>query len=320
MKRDTLAVGYAVTHEYLYVSSVMPDGLLKAKERLKIPGDLQTPDQIVDMIADHVTSSFDDSPSAIGVSVGGHVEHAKGLVRYAPDLAPHGRHWKNVDVSSQLQDRTGLPNYVDNDVNCMVSDLLTTEGLAGVNDLVVIYIAEEGHGLGSALVAGGEIVRGSSGGAGEFGHVTIQPAGARCRCGSRGCLEALLSVETLAREINWGGRHGVSTMAEAASLVEGGVVVAQTAFRRAGRNFGQGLAVLVNLLNPERILVGGPGPYFSEVDWPSANELFQAEFEAAVADYSFSDLQDGCKVDVVQLGPETAASGAARMALSREGV
>jgi predicted NBD/HSP70 family sugar kinase len=232
-------------------------------------------------------------------------------------------HWKNIDVRTRLQSRTGLPAHADNDVNCMAIDLLGNSDFSDLKHMVVVYIAEEGQGLGSALLAGGQIVRGATGGAGEFGHVTIQPAGARCRCGSRGCLEALLSVDTLAREINWGGKRwrgtkGVSTMAEAASLVEDGVLVAETAFRRAGRNFGQGLAVLVNLFNPDRILVGGPGPYFSREEWPSANRLFQDEYETAVADYSFSDLQDGCKIEVVRLNPETAASGAARMAISQE--
>lgn len=307
------SVGYAVLPDTIVASIPSPAGPV-SRQSIPISSSAQTPDDVLRDVAEHVASLRVEHLSAIGISIGGHVNPSTGVVIYAPDLGPGGMDWENIEVKKRLEELTGLPVILDNDVNCMVYHYAESDVSPGDRDnIIAVYIAPEGHGLGSGIIAGGNLLRGATGGAGEFGHVIVQPTGARCRCGSRGCLEALLSAENIAREINWGGRNNIHTLAEAAKLVTDGDAVAISAFTRAGRNFGQGLAALMNLFNPASIVVGGPEPYFGQERHHLSADMFQKGFTNAVDDYAFSNMDD-CHITVAPLDPYAAASGAALLA------
>jgi len=129
------------------------------------------------------------------------------------------------------------------------------------------------------MVAGGDIYRGSGGGAGEFGHVTAEPGGPLCTCGKRGCLEALVADPALvaqAREAHVIGRSGtIETLRRKAAAGDAGALAI---FERAGKLLGLHVASLVNILCPQLVLVSGEGAQ----GWPYLAPAFDASLRENV--------------------------------------
>jgi predicted NBD/HSP70 family sugar kinase len=142
---------------------------------------------------------------------------------------------------------------VDNDVNIMALGEQHAH-LRDVTDLVFIKV---GTGIGAGIISGGSLQRGAQGTAGDLGHVHV-PRGAdvTCRCGNLGCLEAIAAVPALARSIREAGVE-VAADSDVVRLVRAGDPVAVKAVRQAGRDLGEVLATLVNLVNPSVIVIGG---------------------------------------------------------------
>lgn len=255
---------------------------------------------------------------AVGTSVGGHVSEDERTVRFAPGLIQPEHDWTDVDLATQLEAVLGLPVVVDNDVNCMTEYHRLQGYGADKKDFLVIYLAPDVRGLGSGIVTSGQLVRGASGGAGELGHLVIQPEGPRCRCGNRGCLEAMLVVDNFDRDLNW-GRHAMGVgFRHGAALAAAGEERAQRVFSRAGRYLGQGLANVINLLNPELVILGGPAELVSaEPVKGSSSKFFMDALHQAVEDNTFSKMAEDCTIAVSNLDLELAARGAALMAQER---
>jgi predicted NBD/HSP70 family sugar kinase len=280
----------------------------------------------------------DGEPSefaAVGAAVPGHVDHANGTVVYAYGLGREGLSWEKVDLAAMLAKTFDAPVAIDNDVNCMVLHQKVFGLGREAQSFVAIYLAPGMAGLGSGNLIDGNVVRGCSGGAGEFGHVVVQPGGPRCPCGNRGCLEASVGVATIRRNVNWGQRHDVKDLAEAALLAEKGDPRATDTFRQAGRSFGQGLSALVNLINPPLVILGGPHEILgappkadaaeasssprrrgrpskqARQKVPRSARLFRAGYEETLAAYSFAALAGDCRIAIGNLTLEMAAVGAA---------
>jgi predicted NBD/HSP70 family sugar kinase len=232
----------------------------------------------------------------IGLSIGGHISQDGRKVTFAPGLVEPGRDWKDVPIVELLENATEL-------------------GVArGLDDFCVVYLAPDVQGLGCGIVAGGQLVRGTTGGAGEFGHIVIQPEGPLCRCGNRGCLEAMLAVENFDRDMNWGGVTRSVGFAAAAELLSGpDPDRAQRVFRRSGKYLGQGLATTVNLLNPKMIILGGPAELVGPSDGPdkASSDFFMDGLRDAMTTNAFSSMARDCHVVVDQLDLKMAAMGAA---------
>ena len=127
----------------------------------------------------------------IGVGLAGVIDRDAGIVRHATYLD-----WRNADFAEHLRRRTGLPVVIDNDINALVANERWFRHGRDVNNLLVVSL---GRGVGLGMVLDGRIYRGAIGGAGEFGHVTIDPDGPTCDCGKRGCLEAFVADPALER-------------------------------------------------------------------------------------------------------------------------
>jgi predicted NBD/HSP70 family sugar kinase len=146
-----------------------------------------------------------------------------------------------------------VPVLVDNDVNIMALGEQHAH-LRDVDDLVFIKV---GTGIGAGIISGGALQRGAQGTAGDLGHVYVaRGAAVTCRCGNQGCLEAIAAIPALARVVRAAGTE-VPTDHDVVSLVRGGDQVAVQAVRQAGRDLGEVLAALVNLVNPSVIVIGG---------------------------------------------------------------
>lgn len=187
--------------------------------------------------------------AAIGIGLPGPVEHSTGRA-INPPIMPG---WDRYDVPGHVQRAFDVPVLVDNDVNVMALGEQHAH-LREVTDLVFIKV---GTGIGAGIISGGTLQRGAQGTAGDLGHIYV-PRGAdvTCRCGNLGCLEAIAAVPALANAIRGAGVE-VAADADVVRLVRAGDPEAVKAVRQSGRDLGEVLAALVNLVNPSVIVIGG---------------------------------------------------------------
>lgn len=303
-----LSLGMALSRHRLTIADMDPNG---GVESVALRTTSTDPETVLGEVARLITDRYANF-NALGVSIGGHVDSLNGMVLLAPDLVHAGVVWRNVPVSELLSQELGVPVYVSNDVNCMALHAVVSRDKAPAN-FAVVYLAQGGDGLGSCSFSNGLLVTGCTGGAGELGHIVIQPTGARCRCGNRGCLEALLSAEAIVREVNWGSREVARTLVDVLTLAEEGDLRATEAVRKAGRSLGQGLAVLNNLTNPERIYLGGGHEFIGNGKGCDRPNDFWEEMHQSFEQLSFGDMANYCAVESVSLGIECAALGSRRL-------
>lgn len=202
---------------------------------------------------------------AVGVGVPGLIDVERGMLRSS--AGSHVADFQDVPLAERIQTKTGLPAFVDNDVNALaLGECLFGLG-RGASSCVVLAL---GSGVGAGIVVDGRLVRGKSGCAGEIGHVSVDLDGPTCVCGSRGCLDVYVSGESIASE----ARRFVACESSSILDLAGGKISAITAemvFRAAGAGdalasrmvvracqaLGSGLALVVNTLDPDVVVVTG---------------------------------------------------------------
>jgi glucokinase len=199
---------------------------------------------------------------AVGVGAAGMVDGA-GVMRFAPNLA-----WRDVPLAERIANAVGLPTVVENDGNAAAWGEFRFGAGRGFADMVLVTV---GTGIGGGIVAGGELVRGANGFAAEIGHLIVEPGGPVCGCGNRGCWEQVASgraIDRLGRQ--FAREHPGSAMTALAGgdpeKVTGPVVSAAAragdpgavwVLAEVGRRLGEGIAGLINILDPEVVVIGG---------------------------------------------------------------
>ena len=207
------------------------------------------------------TNAAEDSCAGIGIAVPGMVDRETGRVIRSPQLG-----WRNVEMRESLSESTQLPVQLENaPIACALARMwLGSPEDRAPQNFVYVTVSD---GVGTAIVARGEILRGAGDTAGEFGHVPIVQGGPSCMCGAPGCLEAHTS--NLATVVRYLGREfSPETAREVAS--SSGVTIdhvidrwkagdsqAAAALDETARCLGEGLAIIVNAVNPGLIFVGG---------------------------------------------------------------
>ena len=162
-----------------------------------------------ELVVAHLAAATDGAPAtSVGLGIPGLVDVERGAVKHAVNLGVDGD-W--VPLRAELEARLGLPVAVENDVNVAT---LGAVALSGIRDLVYLSI---GTGLAAGLVLDGTLRRGSTGAAGEIGHVPIDPHGQLCQCGQRGCLETIASGRALATAWPSGDRPPAQALFDAAA-------------------------------------------------------------------------------------------------------
>ncbi|MBF9034445.1 ROK family protein [Rhodobacterales bacterium HKCCE2091] len=214
-------------------------------------------DEVAELVA-KLTAAAPSPPALLRLGVGlpGFVDHHTGSTEWSP-LLPPGRH----PLAEALTERIGLPVRVDNDANLLTLAELWFGHGRDTADFAVVTI-EQGIGMGLAL--GHRLYRGTGGMGMELGHTKVQLDGALCRCGQRGCLEAYISDYALVREASTALDLSVRASQSAQVILDAlhdqakaGNEAARTIFRRAGRFMALGLANVVNLFDPDLIVVSG---------------------------------------------------------------
>lgn len=195
--------------------------------------------------------------AGIGLAFPGIINIANGVCAQS-----HRLNWTNVPIGSMIAERIKAPVWADNDVNAFaVAEHLFGHGRK-VSSLVAVTI---GRGVGAGIVLDGQLYHGRHCSAGEFGHMPLIENGRDCECGRKGCLEAYISEPALINELrSIDPRRKRITAEEMARLATVGDPAVVKILGRAGRLLGRGLASLVNLFDPEILVIGGEGVRFGE--------------------------------------------------------
>lgn len=248
-------------------------------------------EQAVEIISDGVKAFIarsgipQEKILGLGCSTSGYVDKQAGVSVDSWTL-----NWHDVELAAPLAQRLRMPVFVDNDVNCLASyERLFGQGKAFHDFLVV----NRGHGVGAAFVIHDDIYRGAHNGGGEIGHVTMVPNGQLCQCGKRGCLEAYTAnygILATYRELQQAQADATDmphSVQELFARTLQGDDLAQQTCAHAGMMLGLGLATLVNLMNPECIILY-TGGYEGET-------LLEA-MRASLKLHTFSRLDEGLPI------------------------
>jgi glucokinase len=250
--RAVLAVDVGATHVIIAVTDLGGNIL---RERRLAQDVAEGPDAVLGRVVTEATSLLAETGrtagdlAGVGIGLPGPVEHATGMP-VKPPIMPG---WDGFDVVSHVQRSFPVPVLVDNDVNIMALGERTAHWPEHDNFLFI----KVATGIGAGIISSGDLQRGANGTAGDLGHVRV-PRGddVLCRCGNHGCLEALASGPAVARALAAQG-IAAGNGADVLRLVAEGNLQAIQALRQAGRDVGDVLATVVNLLNPSVIVVGG---------------------------------------------------------------
>lgn len=262
--------------------------------------------QAVQAVLEH---SHVDPARILGAGVGLHglVDAATGISRFAPHFG-----WRDEPVARLIASRIGMPVSIDNDVRAMA--LGESRFGAGRTDGTLVCV-NVGTGIGAGIVLDGKPLHGMHGAAGEFGHTKVEPGGRLCSCGGRGCLETVASGPAIAARAAERLAGGEPSLLQANGLsgeeicrtAEAGDRLAAAVLAEAGGYLGLALANLVNLLNPEAIVVGG--------GLSSAGEWLFGPLREGLRLHALPGLTEGLRVIPVGRGADAGMVGAAALML-----
>ncbi len=248
----------------------------------------------------------------IGFDFPGQVDYKKGIVKLAPNIPG----WVNVPIAKMIEDEFGIPTRIDNDVRCAALGELNFGAGKGCENFVCITV---GTGIGSGLVINGKLVRGAANAAGEIGHIKLQMNGGPiCGCGDTGCLEAFASgpsIVAMAQEYIKGGKStkfrelagvdGEITPYLVAKAAEAGDPVAKRIFEIVGTYIGLGLTSVINLLNPEKVIIGG--------GVAEAGDLLLEPIRKTIKERAMVVARDSVEIVPAQLGNTAGVIGASML-------
>jgi glucokinase len=264
----------------------------------------QGPDAVVDRICEMIETVVAQTRAEegvgreafVGVGVGapGPLDREKGIVVVAPNLG-----WKNLPLRDLIRDRVGLDVTLDNDANCATLGEWWTGAAKGGRNVIGVTI---GTGIGGGLILDGRLYHGSSDVAGEIGHTTIDSNGRHCKCGNYGCLEAYASgtnIAVRAREAIESGEASILptlvggqldriTAATVYQASEEGDTLAREVVRDTARFLGAGIANLLNIFNPDVVVIAG--------GVTQAGEALFEPLRAEVRRRAFRSAVDACRI------------------------
>jgi glucokinase len=273
------------------------------------------PDHVIARMLASLRAAAAGAPlRGVGVSSPGPCDLTRGVVTSAPNLPG----WRDVPIAARIAEGAGVPVWLENDANAAAIAENRLGAGRGRRHLLLVAL---GTGIGGGIVIDGRIYHGASGGAGEVGHMQLEPLGALCGCGRRGCLEALASGRALARRAaelaaaepggvlarlarERGGAPDAQLLSEAA---DAGAVDAAAAIGEAGGYLGAGLVNLVDVFNPEVIVLAG--------NLRRLGERFLAPALARVDAEAFPQSRRDVRIVEAALDEDAAAVGAGLIAL-----
>jgi predicted NBD/HSP70 family sugar kinase len=235
-----------------------------------------------------------DRAQVLGVGMGmpGPISGDRQVVG-SPSILPS---WVGINAAVEMERRLALPVRVENDANLgALAEWMWGAG-RGFTDIAYIKASS---GVGAGLVVGGRLHRGVGGTAGEIGHTHFRDEGDVCRCGNRGCVETVARTDVITSSIS-AGRGRELTVSEVIDLARAGDPPAQRVIGDAGRYIGVAVANLCNLLNPQRVIVGGELSVAGDVLLgPLSDSLSRYAIPTAASDVSVVTGELGKRAEVM---------------------
>ena len=297
-ERLVFAVDLGGTH--LRVALVDDHGRILQHLKQETPrGD--SPEEILDALASAARAWDCESKPVVAASImaPGAVDSDKAVVVQAPNLPS----LINFQLKAELQQRLGWPVFLENDANAAAVGEMWLGAARGCTDVVSVTL---GTGVGGGVILKGRLWRGSHGSAGEIGHTTVDPfSGLKCKCGNTGCLELFASATAIVRMARELGMKE-SSAEEVYDAGRKGDKQALTVFTRFGMYLGIGLANLINLIDPQVIVITGGAVN----GW----DLFATEMYRQVEERAFRATAQQVKIARSQCGDNAGLLGAARIA------
>lgn len=259
------------------------------------------------------TNTTTSDIEGIGFDFPGQVDCKTGVVKLAPNIPG----WVNVPIAQMIEDEFHIPTRIDNDVRCAALGELKFGAGRGCENFICITV---GTGIGSGIVINGKVVRGATNAAGELGHIKLQMNGGPiCGCGDTGCLEAFASgpaIVAMAQDYIKGGKStkfremaaaegGEITPYMVAKAAEEGDPVAKRIFEIVGEYIGIGLTSVINLLNPERVIIGG--------GVAESGELLLAPIRKTIKERAMVVAGNAVEIVPAQLGNSAGVIGASML-------
>lgn len=245
--------------------------------------------------------------SGIGIGIPGFIDSQSGITYWSP-LYKRG----DTTLRDLIQDRFRIVTYIENDANTVtLAQQWFGEG-RGVNNFLMVTVE---HGIGMGIVVNGQIYRGERGIGAEFGHVVIKPGGAQCRCGKRGCVEAYVAdykiLETAVKACKAGrwqyGDISTLTIEEVTTIAKAGEPILQKIFKKGGEILGLGICGLIQVFNPEKIIIAGEGV--------RAGELLFGPMQKMIQRHTTAEMFEPLKIVVQKWKDTDWARGAASLVL-----
>lgn len=316
---DDLALGIDLGGSKILTAVVGARGQMLSSDRSKTPA-AEGHEAVVRSILESAHRSLQQAGVsvsellAVGVGAPGLVNSRTGIVATSPHLPG----WWDVPLRDIIQDGLGKATFLINDANAAALGELRFGAALGARNFIYITVST---GIGGGIVIDGEIYSGATGIAGEVGHMTIDDEGPACNCGNRGCWETLASGTALAREARRRIEEGADTSIPAhaegdvsrvtaktvQSAAEQGDALSRELIGRTGYYLGVGLANLVNIFNPELIVVGGGLSNMGEM-------LLEPAFKTA-SERAYREAFEAVRFVRAELGRNSGVLGAAAFAL-----
>jgi len=267
MNEKQVVIGIDLGGTKIYTAVVDEQGKILASSRKRTKAE-QGPSPVIDRIVEGVEESVAaaglpaEQIKGVGVGSPGPLDLKTGTILQTPNLG-----WKNVPLRDLLQKKLQLPVTVDNDGNVGVLGEFAYGAGHGAQHMIGLFI---GTGIGGGVIVDGKLLHGFNENAGELGHMILDPNGPRCGCGNKGCLEAFASRLSIEREIKVAALHGVETFVlddikenerlrskKLAEAYAAGDPAVKQAVNRSAEYVGYGTASLLNIFNPEVVVLGG---------------------------------------------------------------
>ena len=319
---NTNVIGVDMGGTKILAAVVNAEGRILASAKIPTKAD-KGATVVIDRIASCIQKAIDksrvapESIQAVGIGAPGPLDPGTGVVIFAPNLG-----WKDVPLKAELETRTGILTFVDNDVNVGTLGEHTFGVGQNVQNLVGIFV---GTGIGGGIIMQGELFHGASKTAGEIGHIIVKADGPRCGCGTRGCLEALASRTAMTKQFQkailkkgkksilselTGGELGLIRSGTLAKAIQRKDKLTLQVLKRATKYLGVGIGSIVNFLNPEMIVLGG-----GVVE--ALDDTFLDNIRAAVEKYALPNTLNGVQIVRAKLGDDAGILGAAALARQR---
>lgn len=214
---------------------------------------------------------------AVAITMAGLVDPQTGTVLYSPN-----HQIENLELARHLQSVTDLPIYIGNDTRALALAEYYLGNAQGCQDFILVSIH---HGAGAGIISNGQLLLGKNRNVGEIGHIQIDPFGDQCHCGNFGCLETLVSNKSIVAQtkalLTRGHPSGLTSDNLSIDIIckaaQEGDPVAVQIIRQTGNHLGRVLAMLVNLFNPEKILLAGEVVQSASVLFPALQQQIQRQ-------------------------------------------